>query len=502
MKFELRQVDLDILRQSNQEIYIKLDLLNSSFKTIDSLEGEVINGSSSENSESDIRTSASVTFHIKDDSFLVGEDRKIWLDKYVRLSMGVFHLRSKEIIWYSMGVFTFNENSYSYNSTEKSLSVNLLDLMAELTGLRGGQTKGLSLTIPVDSSIRNSIISTLEESGKKYDYLIEDDSNKTPYDLQFGAEATVYQVVSELSELTPGKEIFFDETTFVYQSIPTCINDDVVLDARTIEPLVISESLYNSFSEVKNVTDLWGQNLDADRYGDAVGADAGRYKIILDNFFKLPYGIVIGFKANRTLTTPVQLRIENPQGDRWTYPIRSEDGKFTFEQGTSYVVRFVNDAFLYQGAFEIHYIVKEFSEEPSQAFKNQDYLDEGTKNIKYIINPTSPYAVDKIGEIRRILSDGEYQNIYSESLARQRAEYENWTTTRLVDGITLEMIMIPWLKINTKIEYKSKITGETHEYIVKNISRNLMNWTMRVEMIKFYPLYPFIVGNNIDGEEE
>ena len=51
------------------------------------------------------------------------------------------------------------------------------------------------------------------------------------------------------------------------------------------------------------------------------------------------------------------------------------------------------------------------------------------------------------------------------------------------------MIDIPWLDVNCKIEYKSYIDGETHQYIVKSISSSTSEGTMSVELMRFYPLY-------------
>ena len=105
MGYQPTQIDMQVLRQSNQIIYIKLELLNKMFQIIDELQGEMIDGSHSEDAESDIRTTANISFIVKDASYLVGQNKKIWLDKYARLYIGVLHQRSEEILWYPMGTF-------------------------------------------------------------------------------------------------------------------------------------------------------------------------------------------------------------------------------------------------------------------------------------------------------------------------------------------------------------------------------------------------------------
>ena len=360
--------------------------------------------------------------------------------------------------------------------------------MAELTGIRNGQVKGLSHIIPVETDIRTAMISTLTETGKIYNYLIDDINKTVPYDLEFGTGATVYEMIAELRDLHPAWETYFDDATFICQPIPTCENDDVILDAETIEHLVISESLTNSFENVKNVTDVWGKVIDCDRYADISTNTSTQYNITLEDY-ALYSGDMIGFKTN-IATSSSTLKINSGTA----YPIvKSDDTAIALEANKSYVVKYENSKLYYQGEFQVHYIVKEFSTEPTSEFKTQDIINEGTTNIKYVINPDSPYCVDKIGEIRQVLSSGEYENIYTEELCMERAEYENWKSTRLQDSISLEMMMVPWLRVNKKITYKSKITNKTEQYITKSINRSLSNWTMTVQMIRFYPLYPFIV---------
>ena len=490
MGYQVTQTDMQVLRQSNQITYIKAELLNKQFQIIDELQGELIDGNHSVSAESDIRSTADATFIVKDKSYLVNQTSKIWLDKYVRLYIGVLHQRSQEILWYPMGTFLFNENSYSYDSTTKTLSVNLLDLMSNLTGIRNGQVKGLSHIISAETDIRSAMISTLTEGGVAVNYIIDDIEKTVPYDLEFGTGATVHEMVAELRDLYPAWETYFDDTTFICKPIPTCIDDDIVIDAVTLEPLVINENLSNSFENVKNVTDVWGKCIDADRYADTSTNTGTQYNITLADY-TLTSGDLIGFKTNiATASSTLKINTET------VYPIVKSDGTtIALEANKSYVVKFSSSdgKFYYQGQFQIHAIVKEFSVEPTTEFKTQDIIDEGTTNIKYIINPDSPYCVDKIGEVRQVLSGGEYENIYTEELCMQRAEYENWKATRLQDSINIETIMIPWLTVNQKIEYKSKTTGETQQYIIKSINRALSAWTQTVEMIRFYPLYPFVV---------
>ena len=59
--------------------------------------------------------------------------------------------------------------------------------------------------------------------------------------------------------------------------------------------------------------------------------------------------------------------------------------------------------------------------------------------------------------------------------------------------MTLEMMFIPWLDVNTKISYTDKETNETNSYIIKRINGSFMDATMTIEIIKFYENYPNII---------
>ena len=109
-------------------------------------------------------------------------------------------------------------------------------------------------------------------------------------------------------------------------------------------------------------------------------------------------------------------------------------------------------------------------------------------------NPESPfYIYSSVGEIRLVLYSGEYDNIYSDELAQQRANYELWKRTRLEDTITLTCVPIPWLDVNQLVEYTSHESSETHQYIIKSITTDYNETgTQTIVMSRYYPLYPDI----------
>jgi len=491
----ITQADIDILMQSTRESFIRVQLLNEKYQVIDELQGEVIDGDISIDASTDIRRTCNLSIYVKDTSYFTGEKRKIWLDKFVRLYYGVRHQRTQEILWYLLGIYLFNDQSYMYSVLSHTLTASCVDLMSKLTGVRNGQINGIPTEIPAGSSIRNSMISTLTQFGGIKDYLIDDIEKEVPYDMAFSTGSTVYNIVSQLRDLYPGWETFFDlDGTFVCQPIPTLENDPILYDNNILKPLIISETLSNSFSAVKNVTEVWGKTIDADRFSDTSSYSGNTYNISLSSF-ELENYMTIGFKASANNAASPKLKINSLSA----YPIVNDNDKpidaNTILSGKSYVLKYRKEKFYFLGQFQIHAIVKEVSQYPSAAYIANDKKDNNCDNISYVVNPDSPYTIEKLGEIRQVLTGGEYSEIYSDDLCTQRAEYENWMTTRLQDGMTLEMMGIPWLDVNQKFNYTANSTGETAQYITKSINWSLKNGRQTVQCVKFYPLYPGIINS-------
>lgn len=404
MAYQIQQKDIDIIYQKKKELSIKIELLNESFKVVDIMQGSLISGDISIDANSDIRRVSSLTFVIKDKTYLVSELSKIWFDKKVRIKLGITYQRTKEIIYYDLGILVFNSANFTYDETNRTVSVNCNDLMCLLNGEMGGYKIGaLDTTIPINSNIRNAMISTLQISNNINNYYIDNFDITVPYDLKFPTQVTQYDIISKLRDLKPSYETYFDTYgTFICKQIPTGINDIVVLDESIFKGIIISENSNTDLTSVKNLTEIWGMN-------------------------------------------------------------------------------------------NLHGICKEVSVQPTIEEINVDKTKYNCDNIDYVVNPDSPFTCDKIGERKQVLcgSDGGYDKIYTIELVLERARYENWKTTRLQDSVTLELFFIPFLEVNQKISYTSKVTGITEQYIIKRISTELLSGVMSMELIKFYPLYPF-----------
>lgn len=88
-----------------------------------------------------------------------------------------------------------------------------------------------------------------------------------------------------------------------------------------------------------------------------------------------------------------------------------------------------------------------------------------------IINNTKYFVYEgRHQTLTYYLSGGEYENIYSNSLAKQRADYELFLHSNLNDTLNLTIIPDYTLDVNVKINYTEKTTGINRDYIIKSIS--------------------------------
>lgn len=471
MAYIVQQRDIEILRQANRQLYAKVELLNHDMKIIDSLEGYLISDSFSIDAESDIRRTYTCELFVKDSSFLIGSDKKIWIDKYIRPYVGIMHNRSRQIVWYSQGTYVFNDTNYNYDVQQRTLSLTCSDLMCTLTGERGGYIQGFGVEIPEGSYIRNVIISLLNDIGITK-YRVEDIGKTIPFDLQFSVGTTYYQVLKEVVSLYAGYEMFFDlDGTFIVQPIPTTKHEVSVLDSSVFTPLVISEGTSNTFNNVYNVTQVWGMTIDTEYYSTQVSsADGIKYNATIEGVTELENFCNYGIRIPRINGNNPTLNI-NGLGHKKIYEDNNTLVKSNrFNANTDYVFKYrkaTND-FLLLGQYQAYGEYK---------------LMEGKGGC--------PFSVPNLGyEIVQVLH---FDNLNSDSLCEQRAKYETWLATRMKDTITLTMLSIPFLDVNWKVSYTSYMTNETKDYIVKSISGSNSESTMTVTMIEYSELYPDII---------
>lgn len=501
MNREITTKDLNILRQGSQELYLKVELCNKNLKILDSIEGSIISDSYSQDSSAPQRRTYNCEMVILNSSFQINKSKKIWIDKRLRIYYGVRSLITKEILWYLLGTFAYVNASYSYQENSSTLSISCADLMSEYDGTLNGQVGGYGssnsdsehatqgLKIPAGEDIRKSIVATLKDAGITA-YIVEDIGKEIPYDLEFDTGVTYAEVWQEICSLYDSWEFFFDtDGTFVWRKIPTCLEDKIVLDDSIMKEIVISENTDQSFSGICNVTEVWGRVLELDN--DDRFAQSSTYS---NNTYNIQFTEYTSWDDIDNLTQiAVTICSDNPNAPNLSInsfspiPIYDGDGiplkAGALKSNTTYVFRYrrktvdengIKSAFYLLGQFQCYGIYKENSDECPFSIKNLGY------EIKKSIN---------------------YDNLSDDAACYNQAEYLTYSSTAMMDTITLTTLVIPWLEVNTKVEYipQRKFNNKKEQYIVKNLSWSTGEGTMKLTLYKFLESFSYVYKKKNKG---
>ena len=480
MPINVGQDDYNILSQQIITKYIKLEILNFQYNVVDEISGNLTAMSVNIDSESDLRRSCNLTFVVTDASFDVKAGNKIWLDKFCRPWVGYENIYTGKIQWYNQGIYLINAPSWRYNATTHELSLAGLDLASKLTGLRNGELEGIPTKIPAGSSVREAMIAAIELAGfTKYTISeckdVDGNIIAVPNDIEIAQGGTVWNIVTQLRDILPRYETFFDvDGVFIYQPIPTGSGDPVIIDDTIWPNLLIDESINNDFESVKNYIEVYGRTLDPSYFSTNTTYSGSTLSLTVADYpTALTDNTIVGF------TTPSTGDISATGGI--SLKMNSLTASVLYEYGTNNPVTALDN--------ETYYV----------AYYNQGWYLMGHQQpvgIAYDDNPDSPFYVNgSIGRIRHVLYGGEYENITSDKLALERAKYELWKSTRLQDSITLTIIPNPWLDVNVLISHaiRGKSQENAAQYIIKSISTDYgIEGTQSINAITYYPLYPDI----------
>lgn len=454
--------------QNMQNRYVRIELLNYQMQTVDLLEGVCTGGSISIDANADIRRTCDLTLVIDNSSFNVASGGRIWLDRYARVWVGIVSLITGEIEYTNCGIYIIDAPSYNYDAATNTLSLSLLDLMAKLTGLRNGYLPGVPVILKAGENIREAIIDTLELGGFNK-YVVEEapSPGTIPNDLEFGQGATVYELLSGLRDIYPNYEMYFDvDNVFYYKPIPTGEDDPVYIDDTLWKEIVMSETIDVDFQNVKNVIEVYGRTHDPAHFSTETSVSGNTISLTIADVEEYTEDVIYGF----TLTdnpgyTGASLKIN----DLTSYPIRLSDGttaaEIVAEEGEVYFcVQFKGTYWNWLGHLQAY-----------------GYAEDD--------NPDSPFYINStVGEIRLPLFGGEYENIFSDDLAKQRADYELWLHTNMNNTVQLQCVPVPWMDVNMKISYTPQRDSTPSEYIIKSVNFGLApSDNMSINMIKFYP---------------
>lgn len=238
----ITQEDLNlVLSQSAapQTMKLKIEVLDKDGKIIGMLEPDIETGSMSINGESDVRRTASfiVQPNLKEKIKLT-EHSLLWLNKDIRLSIGLYNCRTKQYKYYPLGCYVYTDTSGTYDATADNLTINCADFMKKLDGTKNGQLGALIISYPAYEEneetgaviryniIRNAVIETLEKLAHITNHRIDDIGefyampeynddwqeyreenadtwNTIPFDQEFSAGCSVLSILTTFRDLYP-----------------------------------------------------------------------------------------------------------------------------------------------------------------------------------------------------------------------------------------------------------------------------------------------------------
>lgn len=466
------QIEYNTTKQRSRELHFKFNLLNFQFQKVDELSGVILSDSWTISATSDIRRAGTVTIlPDSSSSFKIEAGNKIWLDKYIQVYIGIRDIITDVIEYTNMGIYLINNPSQVFSATDRSITISLVDLMAKLTGMRNGNLEGLVHIIPEDSNIKDTVIAVLQEAGfNRYIINIDpEDYQTTPYEIKISIGETAYSILTKINEINVNYQMYFDvDGVFHYEKIPSGVNEQVSIDDDIWKECYISHTANTNFENLKNSITVLGKTHNIRNFGGTASVSGDTYNISCAKVKALRNNLKVGFIApNAVSNAKVNLN------DYGSIPIKNENGtipELSKEPNNYYVIKYKENGNYWSFMGEL---------QPSYTINEE--------------NPSSPFYVKgTIGKIRIVLSGGEYDNINTDDLARQRAEWELYTRCRLLDNITITCIPIYWADVNTVISIKFPDCDKAEKYIIKQISTTGgIEGTQTIQAMKYYSYYAY-----------
>ena len=182
--------DLKLILQKPQHFLLKIEVLKDDGETIlDTLKGAIVGGTVSIDSSSSIRRTFSAslipTLYDRNDARIT-EDGLIWINKEIRLHVGIMDIRTKEYIYYPLGHYVYTSTSGSYDPSTNQLSITCSDYMSKIDGTKNGQIGALITKIPAYEEngetgevikyniIREAIVTVLRQLGGINNYMVDE----------------------------------------------------------------------------------------------------------------------------------------------------------------------------------------------------------------------------------------------------------------------------------------------------------------------------------------
>ena len=556
-----------IVKQPYRELFCRVNLLNYQFQVVDEISGVVISDSWTISATSDIRRTGTLVITPDDDeAYRIQAGSKIFLDKYVQVFIGIKDEVTEEVIWNNMGIYLINNPTHTFDSTNNTITLQLVDLMAKLTGLRNGALTGYEYQLKEGQDVREIMQAVLAEVGFD-NYSIEIDENDyqtIQFDMSVDGTNTLYDILKTINDNQYiNYQMYFDVNgVFHFKHIPMGKDDMVMVDDDIWQYAYISHEVTTDYESLKNDIVVLGKTHTATKYSNDCA--------LVDHTFTMSSASVKREKDHIKLafTTPEDMT-PTTDGEQYyvnlngygAYPLQTTLGSLHFSllpnkyyviklqrfgresasligaQGTtiytlkkalpledmgitasdlvgwyiSATAKSLNEA-ITQGVTIVSYNEQNltltlsatlnsekawngrlcyiYNPDTSQTFWQFMGENQPRAEVKEE-NPDSPFYVNgSVGDIRIVLSGGDYDNISTSELARERAQWELYTRCRLNDSLSLTTLPIYWLDVNWLIDITLPTENTVKRFITKEITISSgVTATMSIQLMSYYDFY-------------
>ena len=381
------------------------------------------------------------------------------------------------------------------------------------------------------------------------------ETDKTPYDISVSVGSNYYDLLKEIMTLTPNLQMFFDKHgSFIVTEIPNGIDEPISITNEQMQKILIGEERSLDYGSIKNTIEIYGEVYNSDVTFSIYYTSGTTAYIVCDpDTWTQAYDDKQNENMIITITKDDLIIVNNQNVSltNFTYDTIvvldyiTKDGR-AYDAGTYnptngiedkdyYTATNIKEAFntadhngntglakyktltdepvniMFNEFPNINGITYKYSYDtdivPANCYLCNFRLPDVSNNIENIknaiflayqpyckieeTNTDSPYHKDKIGIRRAVLTGGEYDNIYCQALANDRAKYELYNLCRINDSVTVECIALYGIDVNQLVELKldSEVLGEndttSNLFMIKSITYNEL--TMTLTLNRYYP---------------
>ena len=149
------QEDINLMKQRENVIDVVVKVLDMDFLPIGEIEGEVTSDNFSFDVDSEIRKSMTLEFVVRENSINIGDNKKLWINKYIRILLKKKDLRTGRFLEYDRGMYVLQDYSLSYSANDYKITLTCADIVCLYNGDISGSLKGQVTRIVRDELVQD-----------------------------------------------------------------------------------------------------------------------------------------------------------------------------------------------------------------------------------------------------------------------------------------------------------------------------------------------------------